>query len=36
MYPIRAGMEATPEESGHTSIKKRIEALRVAGSACVW
>lgn len=28
LNPIRASISATPEESDHTSIKKRIEALR--------
>ena len=30
LNPIRAGIAATPEESDHTSIKQRIEALQSA------
>lgn len=31
LYPMRADIAATPEESEHTSIKKRCEAARSEG-----
>ena len=31
LNPIRAGVAQTPEDSAHTSIKRRIDALRSSG-----
>jgi REP element-mobilizing transposase RayT len=33
LNPVRAGMAETPEQSGHTSVKARVEALQKAESA---
>ena len=33
LNPVRAAMAKTPEDSAHTSIKRRIEALQSAGRA---
>lgn len=33
LNPVRAGMAETPEQSEHTSVRARVEALRKAGSA---
>ena len=31
LNPVRAGVAQTPEDSAHTSIKRRIDALRSSG-----